>query len=70
MVVNLHPRQTHSGWTDLNLADLGLEDGAPYVAHDLLTGARYGWRGARNYVALDPRVLPAHVLRLEKGAGT
>jgi starch synthase (maltosyl-transferring) len=35
--------------------------------HDLLTDARYSWHGARNYVALDPNVLPAHVLLLEGG---
>ena len=30
----------------------------PYVVHDLLTGARYTWRGVRNYVRLDPAVEP------------
>ena len=34
---------------------------------DLLTGARFNWRGARNYVRLDPAQEPAHVLRLERG---
>jgi starch synthase (maltosyl-transferring) len=33
---------------------------------DLLTGARYGWRGPTNYVRLDPNTLPAHVLRVER----
>ena len=33
--------------------------------HDLLTGAHYSWHGRGNYVALDPAVLPAHVLRIE-----
>jgi starch synthase (maltosyl-transferring) len=34
---------------------------------DLLTGARYTWRGARNYVRLDPAVQPGHLLRVERG---
>jgi len=35
--------------------------------HDLLTGARYTWRGARNYVRLDPAQQPGHVLLIEHG---
>jgi len=69
VVVNLDPRQQHSGWTDLNLVQLGLKpDSGPYVVHDLLADARFSWRGRRNYVALDPALLPAHVLLLERGA--
>jgi starch synthase (maltosyl-transferring) len=33
---------------------------------DLLTGARYTWRGRRNYVRLDPRTAVGHVLRVER----
>ncbi len=33
----------------------------PFQVHDLLTGARYLWQGARNYVRLDPQRAPAHV---------
>jgi len=29
--------------------------------HDLLNGARYTWRGRRNYVELDPDIQPAHI---------
>jgi starch synthase (maltosyl-transferring) len=36
-----------------------------YDVEDLLTGERYTWRGARNYVRLDPERQVAHVLRLE-----
>ena len=54
-----------SGWVDLDLTALGLKDNAPFIAHDLLTGTRYSWHGRHNYVALDPAVLPAHVLRIE-----
>ena len=30
----------------------------------MLTGARYEWRGAKNYVRLDPAAQPGHLLRL------
>jgi len=63
-IVNLDPRHTQSGWTDLALAELGLAGAGPFEVHDLLTDARYRWHGARNYVELRPAELPAHVLRL------
>lgn len=65
VVVNLDPRFKQSGWLDLVLPELGIAPERAYQAHDLLTGARYTWRGSRNYVELDPRKLPAHILRLE-----
>jgi len=63
-VVNVDPKFKHSGWVDLDLNALGLDAEGPFQVHDLLTGARYFWQGPRNYVELDPRVLPAHVFRL------
>lgn len=33
--------------------------------HDLLRGGdRFIWKGERNYIELDPNVLPAHISRL------
>jgi starch synthase (maltosyl-transferring) len=46
--------------------DMGIDDDQPYVVHDLLTGARYTWRGVRNYVRLDPTEQPGHVLLVEQ----
>jgi starch synthase (maltosyl-transferring) len=48
------------------LAELGLDPALPYVVEDLITGARYSWRGARNYVRLDPMLQPGHIFRLER----
>jgi len=70
MVVNLDPHHTQSGWVDLNLAELGLDSGEVFQAHDLLSDARYLWRGPRNYVELNPQICPAHVLRLRRHAHT
>ena len=38
----------------------------PFQLHELLTDARLLWQGARNYVALDPRVVPAAIFRLRR----
>ncbi|HEX7037488.1 MAG TPA: alpha-1,4-glucan--maltose-1-phosphate maltosyltransferase [Pseudomonadales bacterium] len=64
MVVVLDPRHTQSGWVTLPLDALGLPEHDPYIAHDLLTGARYQWHGPTNFVMLDPNTQPGHVLRL------
>jgi starch synthase (maltosyl-transferring) len=49
------------------VAEMGLGPDEPYTVHDLLTGDRYYWRGARNFVRLDPAHQVAHVLRVERG---
>ena len=64
MVVNLDPGNSQSGWVDLDLEALGIAVDRPYDMHDLLTDAHFQWEGARNFVILDPRVAPAHVLHL------
>ncbi|MCA9227713.1 MAG: alpha-1,4-glucan--maltose-1-phosphate maltosyltransferase, partial [Planctomycetales bacterium] len=66
MVVNLDPHHTQSGWVELPLADFGLSDDHPYQLHDLLTDARYLWYGSRNYVELNPHVVPAHIFRVRR----
>ena len=69
VVVNLDPHHAQTGWVELSLGDLALEPAQPYQAHDLLSGARFLWRGARNFVALDPTT-PAHILRLRRRVRT
>ena len=64
-VINLTPRSGQSGWLDLSVEQLGLRLDSHYIACDLLTGARYGWYGNRNYVALGESGIPAHILKLE-----
>ena len=63
-VVNLDPRHGQSGWVDLPIADWGIADDDAYQVHDLLRDARYRWQGRRNYVELNPNIVPAHILRL------
>jgi starch synthase (maltosyl-transferring) len=66
VIVNLDPHHVHAGWVELPLADLGLDPRQPYQVHDLLSGARYLWTGPRNYVEVDPRIVPAHIFRLRR----
>ena len=50
----------------LPIADWGIAPDEPYQVHDLLGDARYTWHGARNFVQLNPQVVPAHILRLRR----
>jgi starch synthase (maltosyl-transferring) len=66
MVVNLDPHHRQSGWLRLPLERLEIDWRQPFLAHDLLTDDRYIWQGETNYVELDPGVMPAHILRVQK----
>jgi starch synthase (maltosyl-transferring) len=67
VAVNLDPTNAQSGWADVDLAALGIEDFGPYTVHDLLTGESYPWWGTRNFLMLDPRRNPAHVFSVTPG---
>jgi starch synthase (maltosyl-transferring) len=64
MVVNLDPHNMQAGWVDVVLAEFGLGSEESFQVHDLLTDAQYVWHGARNFVQLNPTVLPAHIFRV------
>jgi starch synthase (maltosyl-transferring) len=66
VVVNLDPHHVQAGWVQLPLDQLGIEPGRRFQVHDLLTDARYQWQGERNFVELDPRVVPAHIMRVRR----
>lgn len=70
VIVNLDPDHAHSGWLSLELADLGVDSESSYQVHDLLSDARYLWRGARNYVSLNPADSPAHIFRIRRRVRT
>jgi starch synthase (maltosyl-transferring) len=70
IVVNLDPNYRQSGFITLALEELGLDPQQPYQAHDLLTDARYLWHGARNYVELDPKSVPAHIFVVRRKVRT
>jgi starch synthase (maltosyl-transferring) len=66
VVVNLDPFHTQSGWVTVPIGEFGIDPDQPYLVHDLLSQDKYIWHGERNYVELDPRVVPAHIFRLRK----
>jgi len=59
VAVNLDLHYPQSGWVDLDFHGL-------CEVHDLLGGGRWTWTGRRNYVELDPHILPAHVFRVTR----
>ena len=64
IAVNLDPANPHHTTVEVPLAAMGLAPEQSYTVEDLLTGARYTWRGARNYVRLDPAQQPGHLFRV------
>jgi starch synthase (maltosyl-transferring) len=65
VVVNIDPYNVQHGWIRIPAAEFGWIGDPPFAVHDLLTDAIYTWRGEWNYVRLDPRVSPAHVLSVK-----
>jgi starch synthase (maltosyl-transferring) len=59
VVVNLDPHHMQHGFVQTGL------DLPHYVVRDLLDDATYSWRGAWNYVRLDPGVRQGHVLQID-----
>ena len=51
---------------EVPIAELGIAPDESYEVSDLLTGARYVWRGARNYVRLDPAQSVGHVFKVSR----
>jgi starch synthase (maltosyl-transferring) len=69
VAVNLDPRSVQSGWLTLPLEDLDISPDEPFQVHDLLSDARYTWQGPRNFIRLDPNVIPAHLFRVRRRVG-
>jgi starch synthase (maltosyl-transferring) len=64
VVVNLDPRNPQSGWTSLDLGELGVGPMESFEVEDLITGASHTWQGSSNFVRLDAGGEPAHVFRV------
>ena len=69
-VVNVDPHNPQSGYIELDLNALNLDANRPFQVHELLSGARYTWHGPRNYVQLNPMVVPAHIFRIRRKVRT
>ncbi len=70
VVANVDPHYAQSGWVTIDLRSLGLPAETTFQMDDLLSGARYLWRGARNFVSLDPQHSPAHIFRVRRRVRT
>ena len=70
VVVNLDPRHRHSGHVELPLADLQIDPAHSYRMDELLSGEQFLWNGARNYVEIDPQVMPAQIFRVQRRVRT
>jgi starch synthase (maltosyl-transferring) len=69
-LVNLDPRNRQSGFVHVPVEDWGIAPVEPYQVHDLLSDARYTWTGPRNFVQLDPNIVPAHIFRIRRQTAT
>jgi starch synthase (maltosyl-transferring) len=66
VAVNLDPFATHASVVDVPIGELGIGDGQTYRVHELIGNQWYDWRGARNYVELNPSVEPAQIFVLHR----
>ncbi len=65
-IVNLDPVNTQSGFIELNLPNIGLQNENIYGVYDLLMHESYVWSGPRNYVELNPQKEVLHIFKIEK----
>ncbi len=68
-IVSLDPKTPRDGWVCVALEEDPVSDDERFAVHDLLSGARFEWTGAWNYVRLDPAGTPAHLLLIERTSG-
>src|SRR6266513_2820908 len=69
VVVNLDPHRKQNSYIDVPIDQFGQMESDLYQVHDLLSDARYTWRGRQNYVEVDPEIQPAHIFRVRRWAG-
>src|SRR6266849_5105843 len=66
VVVNLDPHRKHNSFVYVPIEEFGQMEGDEYQVRDLLSDARYTWRGRQNYVELDPEIQPAHIFLVRR----
>jgi starch synthase (maltosyl-transferring) len=66
IVVNLDPHRRQESNLHLPLASLGLSADEPFEVEDVLFEEVYTWRESTNFVSLDPRTKPVHLLKVKK----
>jgi len=66
VVLTVDPWQPQTAFVHVPLADFGIGENDAFVVEDLLTGEKFSWRGARNFVSLNPSTRPAHIFRIRR----
>ena len=66
VAVNLDPHHKQSAWVHVPVRELGIPAGTPYLAHDLIGDDKFIWTGERNFIELDPFVVPGRIFRLRR----
>ena len=66
VVINLDPFQSHETMIHFLLDDFDMPAEEQYEAHDLISGDRFFWTGASQYVRLDPATESAHIIHLRR----
>jgi starch synthase (maltosyl-transferring) len=64
IAVNLDPFNAQAGNIRVPVDTLGIEEGHPFLADDLLSNSKNIWHAAWNFIELNPLELPARVWRL------
>ncbi|HJZ48244.1 MAG TPA: alpha-1,4-glucan--maltose-1-phosphate maltosyltransferase [Roseiflexaceae bacterium] len=70
VAVNLDPHHTQAGIIELPLDQLRIDHHQPFQVHDLLTDSRFLWHGERNYVELNPQIVPATIFVIRRKVRT
>jgi starch synthase (maltosyl-transferring) len=65
VVANLDPHATRETTVHLDMPALGLGQGDTFIAHDLVTGAKWQW-GQTNFVRLGPEGEPVHIIHIRR----
>ncbi len=66
VAVNLNPFDVREAGVEFPLHDMGLWDDASFEAEDLISGRKHFWKGAWQYVRLDPHVNPVEIFRVRR----
>lgn len=68
VIVNMDWERVQETVLTVPLSTLGFGSDAEYIVQDLFDPGlpEYRWRGARNYVKLDPRRSPAHIFHVRR----
>jgi starch synthase (maltosyl-transferring) len=65
-IVNLDHQNTQSGWVQVPLAKMGIQNGQSFTVHDLISDTGYIWNAEWNFVELRPPGMPYHLFKVQK----